>query len=224
MRGLTTLTIVCSLSIGLFSTAAQARGKRGVKGLAMKHFSVGAREVSVIASTKSSGKGGAAIVRLQHTDVPVCQLLVLNAAPRKATSIVKAIRLRVCAAYGKEAKKARLTEVQLTNGRRAYRTNVLSRRMDAIAKGVETLRFWGIFADMGTGFRAVFERTSTSFKSQKNKAVNQAEECRPPAFPVGATPTTLTIACTSVRMLGGAATRKTSTVKYHWEAGRFLLN
>jgi hypothetical protein len=220
---LAVVTTLSALAIGLVAAPAHARAKRGVKSLAMKRFNVGSREVAVIASTKSSSKGGAAIVRLQHTDVPVCQLLVLNAAPRKATAIVKTIRLRVCAAYSKEAKKARLDEVQLTNGRRAFRASVLSRRMDAIAKGVETLRFWGLFADMGTGFRAVFERTSTSFKSQVNKAVNQAEECRPPAFPVGTSPTTLTIGCTSVRMLGGAATRKTATVAYHWEAGRFVL-
>ncbi|MCO4761553.1 MAG: hypothetical protein KC502_08625 [Myxococcales bacterium] len=224
------MTRAVQLTVALMTLAicaphsAEARPKRGAKRLAMAHFSVDSREVNVVASAKPVAKEGAVVVRLQHTDVPVCHLLIVNGSARKATKIMRAVRLPVCAAYRKEAKASRLSRVQLTNTRHAYRVQLLSKRMDAIAKGVEYRRFWGLYADMGTGMRAVFERTSTSFKSQVNKAINQAETCEAPAIVLGAKPTTLTIACNSESMLGGGLKKTRTTVRYHWSAGRFSLH
>lgn len=217
------LTVVALAGVTVVTGPAVARTARGVKKLAMARFNVSAREIGIVAKANATSQGDAVVVRLLNTDVPVCQLLILDARAAAATKIVTAIRLPVCAAYTKESRDSRVTRVQLTNGRSAYRVNLNSRRMDAIAKGVETLALWGLYADMGTGFRAVFERTSTSFKSQVNNAVNQAETCSAPTFAVSVSPTTLTIACTTVRMLGGAATRKTATVPYQWQDGRFAL-
>ncbi len=220
------LATLLGLTLVLAATApeARARGARGVKKLAMKRFDCGAREVKVLGTAKAPGKGGAALVRLQNSDVPVCQLLILDGPPRRAKSVVRAVRLPVCAAYDKEARQAKLDVVPFTSRVSAYRVSVFSKRMDAIAKGVEKRRFWGLYADMGTGVGAVFERTSTSFKSQVNKAINQSEVCEAPTFSVADKPTKLSVQCVSETMLGGAATRKRTTVNYTWSGTRFSLH
>jgi hypothetical protein len=94
--------------------------------------------------------------------------------------------------------------------------------MDALAKGVETRRFWGIYASGGgDSVHAVFERTSTSFHSQANKAINQAEVCEAPVIASGDAPSTLSIACDTEAMLGHSLKKKHSTFNYVWQGNRF---
>ncbi len=203
---------------------AHARSKRGVKKLAMKRFDVSSSDVSVIATAKGalrSSKIGAAIVRLKHEAVPVCRLLILDGAPRSAKNVVKDIRLPVCAAYDKDARKASLRRVDFTTRKGAFLANLFSKRMDAIARGVETRRFWGLYADDRSGAKTVFERTSTSFKSQVNKAIDQTETCEPPSFSVSDKPSTLTIDCKTQTTLAGALNTKRSSFRYQWKHGRF---
>ncbi len=200
-----------------------ARSKRGVKRLAMKRFDVGSRDVSVIATARSGTKGGAAIVRLKNADVPVCYLLLLDAAPRKAKAVKKAFRTGVCAAYDKHARSARLKSVALTTRRNAWRVFVLSKRVDALAKGQETRRLWALYSDDGAAAKTLFERTSTAFESKSNRAFNQAEVCEAPSFPVADTPTTLVMNCDSASTLEGRTTTKRNTFKYAWSTGRFVL-
>ncbi len=214
------LLAAVALTTMLAPNVGHARSKRGVKKAAMKRFSASSREVSVIATAKASS-GGAAIVRLQNSDVPTCYLLVLNAPPKRATKIVKAFRTRVCAAYDKHARAAKLRHVPLTTRLSAWRVFVLSKRVDALAKGQETSRFWALYSDAGAASKSLFERTSTSFESKTNSAYNQAEVCQPPAFPVGDEPTTLTMTCDSESMLQGIVTRKRNVFQYAWKGGRF---
>ncbi len=214
------LACVCLAMLAWTPQPAQARAKK----LAMKHFDVGSRDVKVIASAKVPRRGakvGAALVRLQDQAVPVCHLLILNAAPRSATRIVKAIRLPVCAAYDKHARAARLKRVDFTTSRGAYLVSVFSKRMDAIAKGAETRRFWGLYADHRSGAQAVFERTSTSFASHVNKEINQAEVCEAPVYAVSDRPSSLTIVCKTQTVLASAINTKTITFRYQWKNGRF---
>lgn len=201
-------------------TLAEARSARGAKRLAMKRFDASSREVKVIAKHSS----GAAVVRLQTADVPVCHLLKLNGSPARATEILGSARLSVCASYDKEARAARLTQVSISERLKAYRVFILSKRMDAIAKGVEIRRMWALYKDSKQSVGKLFERTSTSFKSQVNKAINQSEVCEAPALTVGATPGPLTIKCATETMLGGAVKRKTNSYRYTWSAGMYVLN
>ena len=216
------LAIAAATVLSLCPQDAQARGKRSVKKLAMAKFNLGSREVSVIASAKGT-TNGAVIVRLKRSDVPVCYVLLLDAPPRRATKILKSFRARVCAAYDKHAKKAKLRRVQLTNRHDAWRAYIHSVRADAIAKGAETLRFWGLYSDGGATATTLFERVSTSFKSKANSAVNQAEVCQPPAFPVGDEPSTLTMVCDNEAQLESRVTTTTNTYNYVWKSGRFNL-
>ncbi len=217
------LALVALVGLTLPTTKAEARSKRGVKKLAMKEFDAGSRDVSVMDTAKGSDRGGAALVRLTTSDVASCRLLILDKAPRKAKAIVKSLRMPVCPAYDKHARDGKLERVPFTTSRSAWRVRVGSKRVDALAKGVETRQFWGLYADIGRGTTPVFERTATSFESKANKAINQTEVCEAPVFPVGHEPTTLTVQCIARSMLGQAMTRKNVTHHYKWQHGRFSL-
>lgn len=219
-RTCTLFAAVAVAGLVLAPVSAEAKRKRGVKRLAMKRFDVGSREVSVIATAKD-GNRGAALVRLKHMDVPVCQLLILDAPARSAHNIVNAVRLPVCAAYDKEAHSVGLKRIQITTDRGGYQVNVLSKRMDAIAKGVEIRRLWGIYADFGSGMTAVFERTSTSFESRVNDAINQSEVCEAPTFTVDDRPGNLSISCVTKTTLDGHVHKQRSTFNYRWDMRRF---
>jgi len=213
----------CALVICLLGAipAANAGPKRAIKKLAVRHFSVESRDARVIATASSPDKKRAALVRLQNNDVPVCHLLLISG--KRKLKLDKAIRLSVCAAYDKDARAAKLKRVPLTTHRDAWRVFVLSKRVDAMAKGLETRRFWGLYTNAGSLSSTVFERTSTSFKSKANRAVNQAEICDAPVFSVADAPTTLTMNCKTEAMLGGYIKRNTATFKYGWMGGRFIL-
>ncbi|MEY3014999.1 MAG: hypothetical protein RIT45_3734 [Pseudomonadota bacterium] len=218
------------LAAGLFAapvattltpTPGHARGKGGAKALAMAHFSAGPREVAIIASATADG-AGAVVVRLAR-DVPVCHLLVLDAAPGRATEVKAAARLDVCAVYDKDAKSARLARVPLTSRHGAWRVFTESKRMDAMAKGVETRRLWALYSDRGGSLDNVFRRVSTSFQSKANRAVNSAERCDAPEFAVGDEPTTLQIGCETEAMLGDSLKKQRTTFRYTWSGSRFDL-
>ncbi|HAN30687.1 MAG TPA: hypothetical protein DCQ06_03735 [Myxococcales bacterium] len=217
----TKTTVVLILIVGLCSIPhlVGARGARGAKKLAMKRFDASSREVKVIASHRS----GAALVRLQTGDVPVCHLMKLNTSPARATSVLNSVRLSTCATYDKEARSARLKEVKLTSRTKAYQVFILSKRMDAIAKGVEIRRMWGLYQATKERINRLFERTSTSFKSQVNKAINQSEVCEAPVIAQASTPGPLTLKCLTETMLGGAVKRKTNTYRYIWSEERYML-
>lgn len=204
------------------ATGVQARPARGPKQLAMKQFDVSAREVTVVATAKADGRGGAALVRLQNVDVPTCHLLVFDVPPNAATQVAASARLPVCAAYDKDVRSGKLERVALTSSRSAWRVSVLSRRVDAMAKGVETRRLWALYADVGAGLTPIFERTSTSFDSKADKAINQAEVCDAPVFAVDDEPTSLTVQCDVDSMVGRYMRRKRSTFNYLWQGGRFV--
>ena len=219
-----------ALALGCLATLpcapAHARVKRGAKHVAMEKFNAGPRELSVVATAQGPGKGNpesAALVRVQTADVAVCHLLILDAAAKVATKVLHSVRLPVCATYDKDARSGRLKRVALTTSRSAYLVSVYSKRMDSFAKGVETRRFWGLYADVGGGTKAVFERTSTSFTSHEDKNINQAEECKAPAYAVEDEPTLLTISCQIQTMLNGLPDRTHSEFQYRWQGGRFEL-
>lgn len=224
VRSMAIFALAALVSAGLATGAdtAAARSKSSVKKLAMAKFNVGKRDVSIIASAKGT-TNGAVIVRLKRTDVPTCHLLLLNAPPRRATKILKSFRTRVCAAYDKHAKKAKLKRVQLTSRHDAWRAYIHSVRADAIAKGAETRRSWALYSDGGATATRLFQRVSTSFKSKANSAVNQAETCEPPAYPVGDAPTTLTMTCKIEAQLESRVTTNTNVYSYVWKDGRFSL-
>jgi hypothetical protein len=201
-------------------SSATARGRDGgIKALAAAKLGIDARDVSVLATAEDNGKG-AALVRV-HSDVPRCHLLTFDGRPKAATAVEATVRLPVCAVYDKDARGAKLERVKLTSRQGAWRAYTDSKRMDALAKGVETRRFWGLYASGSAGFGAVFERTSTSFKSQANKAINQAEVCEAPALALGDSPSTLTITCDTEAMLGAALKKKRTTFAYRWSGSRF---
>ncbi|MCB9740601.1 MAG: hypothetical protein H6747_15160 [Deltaproteobacteria bacterium] len=201
---------------------AQARSKSGPTALAMAHFDAGPREIGVIAQAQADGEG-AIVVRVLRTDVPVCHLLVLDAAPKRATAVKSAARLDVCAVYDKDAKRARLDHVPLTSRHGAWRVFTESKRMDAMAKGVETRQLWALYSDRSGSVENVFRRVSTSFQSKANRAVNLAERCEPPSFSVSDTPSSLSIDCDTEAMLGDSLKKKRSTFRYTWSGSRFDL-
>lgn len=214
------IALIASVAVLLFAASpAQARGSK-LKKLAMAKFDVGSRDVAIIATAKGPASG-AVVVRLQNSDVAVCRLLVLDAPPKRATRIVKAFRLRVCAAYTKHAKATKLKRIALTTREDAWRVFVLSVRADALAKGAETRRLWAIYSDAKDNSKEVFNRVSTSFKSKANAAVNQAEVCDPPEFAVASAPTTLTLQCNNEARLESRTITKTNTYEYVWRGGRF---
>lgn len=219
----TVLTVCACMALPATSQARSRRAKSGVKKLAMERFSANPRDVKVIGTAEASGLGAAALVRVESIGAPACYLLHLDGTVRTATRVTQTLRLPVCAVYEKHARLGRLKAVKLTTRRSAFLVYLDSKRADIPAQGTESRRLWGIYAKQGEELAAVFERTSTSFESKKNKAVNQTEVCKAPDFVVGDEPTSLSVKCVNAAMHGPTMDRRESTVHYRWQDGRFVL-
>ncbi len=206
------------------SATAGGRGGAAHK-LAVAHLSAGPRDVTVLATADAgSGPGSAAIVRVDNGGgAPRCSLLVFEGRSSAPEKVVATERLSVCPAYDKDKQPAALQRVPLTERRSAWRVHLGSKRMDAMAGGVETRQLWTLVADTGSGLHAVFERTSTSFKGQKDTSANMAEVCEAPVLAMGSEPSTLSITCDTMAMLGAAAKKQRTTFQYTWQGDRFGL-
>ena len=205
-------------AVAVTPNTADARGSRKLKKLAMKRFHVDSGEVSIVRKAPAKGMGSAAIARVERSEAPTCYLMVLDSS---ASKVKTTVRLPVCPAYGKHSRSAKLKAVPLTSHKQAWRVYLASKRVDMPARGGETRRLWGLYADMGTGTKKVFARTSTSFTSKVNKAVNQTEVCEAPQFPVGDEPTTLRLSCKTSAMLGITMDTRRTTLNYKWADGAF---
>lgn len=215
-----------ALAPALAPTPALAGGRGGAAHkLAVAHLGAGAKDVTVLASADAgSSPGSAAIVRVDNGGgAPRCSLLVFEGRSAAPEKVVAAEKLSVCPAYDKDKQPAALERVPLTERRGAWRVHLGSKRMDAMAGGVETRQLWALVADTGSGMHVVFERTSTSFKGQKDASANSSEVCEAPVLPLGSEPSTLTITCDTMAMLGAAAKKQRSTFSYSWQGDRFGL-
>lgn len=219
--------LLLALAAGsLTPLSASAGGRAGAAHkLAVSHLSASPRDVTVLASADAgSGPGSAAIVRVDNgSGAPRCSLLVFEGRSSAPEKVVATERLSVCPAYDKDKQPAKLERVPLTERRGAWRVHLGSKRMDALAGGVETRQLWALVADTGSGMKAVFERTSTSFKGQKDTSANMAEVCDAPVLAMGSEPSTLSINCDTMAMLGAAAKKQRSTFQYSWQGDRFGL-
>jgi hypothetical protein len=210
--------------------AAPAKKASILAQLAADHLHRPLRDVAVLVTAVPAAtenvQGGAALVRVADGadgGNPTCHLLQLEGRPGAPGKVVSALQLSVCPRYDKDQKGAQLARVELSRKWSAWRVRVASQRMDTMAKGVETSVLWVLAADLadGAGVKAVFERTSTTFRSQEDIKQNQAESCEAPVLLVGDEPDGLAITCDTETMLGSLPKRQKSTFAYAWQGERY---
>jgi hypothetical protein len=187
-----------------------------------------ARDMTLIATAapdaKENRNGSAVLVRVdvgKDGGLPACWLLELLGRPATPGKITASFKLSVCP--GGPTKGSTLARVHLGGKRWAWRARIEAVRADTHAKGLETRVLWALAADLGEGqgTKLVLERTSTTFKSQKDPAVNQMEQCQAPEVVQGGGDDpnewpALVMACETETMLGTLPKRESATVRYVW--------
>ncbi|MBM4342040.1 MAG: hypothetical protein FJ100_01490 [Deltaproteobacteria bacterium] len=222
----------------LFANSASAAGKKSAGGsgghpvvrLAAEAFSGNAKDIALLAVAnpldRESSEGSAALVRLddgRDGGLPTCYLLELQGKPYSPGRIAAQQRMSVCPAGA--PKGAQLSRVALSGRHEAWQVRLESARYDSKAGGGETAAFWGLFARQGGDLRSLWERTSTTFKSKGDVALNQSEVCGAPQIVAGSQePDSVTVVCDTETMAGKLPKRARLTFKSSWAGDRYIQN
>jgi hypothetical protein len=207
--------------------AASAKASPALAKLAAEYLKANPKDVRVLVAAAGMAEepGGGALVRVDDGadgGNPICYLLTLAGRPSSPARIDASLKFAVCP-RADQGKTSRLERMNL--GRRnAWLLRLDSARWDSMAKGGESALYWAIATDMGdgAGLRPVFERTSTTFKSKDQAALNQSEICKTPTVAISAgEPQGASIVCDVESMMGTLAKRSEMTFGYMWDGSQF---
>ncbi|MBI5607827.1 MAG: hypothetical protein HY902_02995 [Deltaproteobacteria bacterium] len=188
------------------------------------------RDITVLAVAEPLGRehaaGSAALVRIddgRDGGLPNCFLLELAGKPAGPVKIDAKLRLSVCPAG--PAKGVQLSRQAISNHQEAWLVRLEHQRYDSKGHGAESSILWGLYGrPLGESEpRAVWERTSTTFKSRDDPGNNVAEVCTAPDIAAGGQePTTIAIQCDTEVMLGKLPKRAKQTFTSVWSADRYV--
>ncbi len=188
------------------------------------------RDITVIAVAepleREHAAGSAALVRLddgRDGGLPNCWLLELAGKPAGPVKIDAKTRLSVCP--GGPTKGAQLSRAALSKAQEAWLVRIEQVRYDSKGGGSEQSILWGLYGrPQGQGeTRALWERTSTTFKSRTDPTVNQAEVCQAPQIDAsGQEPGPIAIQCDTETMLGKLPKRAKQTFRSAWSGDRYI--
>ncbi|MSQ81934.1 MAG: hypothetical protein EXR77_03335 [Myxococcales bacterium] len=224
-----TLLLVVPVSAHAGKKSASASGHPVVR-LAAQALGGNVRDIALLAVAvpleREKADGSAALVRLddgRDGGLPTCYLLELAGKPYGPNKIEAQQRMSVCPAG--PPKGAQLSRVAISGRHEAWQVRLESARYDTKAQGGEMAVFWGLLVRSGSEIKSLWERTSTTFKSKTDVALNQAEVCTPPQITVGGQePDLVTVHCDSETMAGKLPKRAKLTFKSSWAGDRFLQN
>lgn len=217
----------------LMSVPALAKGPAPAKGgaalgkLVAEYLKANPKDVRILASAAglADEAGGGTLVRVDDGadgGNPVCYLLLLAGRPASPARVDASLKFAVCP-RADQGKTSLLQRINIGK-RNAWLLRLESARWDTNAKGGESQLYWAIATDMGdgAGLRTVFERTSTTFKSKDQPALNQSEVCDAPTVAISAgEPQGASIACKVETMIGTLPKRAEQTFGYMWDGSQF---
>lgn len=226
------------VTVGSLSLPVDAAGKKSSGGggghpivrLAAETFSGSTKDIALLAVAnpldRESSEGSAALVRLddgRDGGLPTCYLFELQGKPYSPGKIAAQQRMSVCPAG--TPKGVQLARVALSGRHEAWQVRLESARYDSKAGGGETAAFWGLFSRQGGDFKSLWERTSTTFKSKSDVALNQSEQCGAPQIATGSQePESVTVVCDTETMAGKLPKRARLTFKSSWAGDRYIQN
>ncbi len=188
------------------------------------------RDITVLAVAEPLGRehapGSAALVRIddgRDGGLPNCFLLELAGKPAGPVKIDAKFRLSVCPSG--PAKGVQLARQAISNHQEAWLVRLEHLRYDSKGHGSESSILWGLYGrPLGESEpRAVWERTSTTFKSRDDPGNNVAEVCASPEIAAGGQePSTITITCDTEVMLGKLPKRAKQTFTSVWSSDRYV--
>lgn len=236
MRQLTFLTTLLTLSTLCLPAAVSAAKKGGavsghpVARLLAEADGAQVRDITVLAVAepldREHAPGSAAVVRLddgRDGGLPTCFLLELAGKPAGPVKIDGRFRLSVCPSGA--AKGVSLSRQAISNHQEAWLVRVEHQRYDSKGKGTESAILWGLYGrPLGESEpRAIWERTSTTFKSPSDPGNNVAEVCQAPEIAAGGQePDTVVIHCDTETMLGKLPKRAKQTFTSAWSGDRYV--
>jgi len=199
--------------------------------LAAQHLGASLRDLTLIATAlpleRERSDGSAALVRLddgRDGGLPSCYLLDLAGRPFAPGKVEAHLRLSVCPSG--PVKAAQLARVALSAKHEAWQVRVEAARYDNKAQGAETAVLWGLYGRYGTAeVRALWERTSTTFRSKTDPGMNQAETCAAPQIAAGGQePASVAVECDTETTLGKLPKRARQTFRSNWVGDRYSMN
>ena len=231
-------TAVATLLISTWTAPAWA-GSKAVKApsghpivrLVAESQSASPKDITLLAVANPLDRenlaGSAAVVRLddgRDGGVPICWLIELAGKAYGPGKIDSQFQLSVCPAG--PAKGVQLARVAISGRHEAWQVRIESARYDSKAQGVESAALWGLYGKYGTTeTRALWERTSTTFKSKTDVTMNQAETCGTPEITAGSQePEAVTVHCDTETMLGKLPKRAKQSFRSAWMGDRYSMN
>ncbi len=227
MRFLLTIAMLLLTVPALAKEAPAGKAGPALAKMAAEYLKANPKDLRVLATAAPLPEepGGGALVRIDDGadgGNPICYLLTLAGRPSSPARIEASLRFTVCP-RADQGKTSRLERISL--GRRnAWLLRLDSARWDAMAKGGEAQLYWAMATDMGdgAGLRAVFERTSTTFKSKDQPALNQSEICKAPTVTISAgEPQGANIVCDIEAMHDHLVKKSQQTFSYMWDGSQF---
>ncbi len=188
------------------------------------------RDITVIAVAepleREHSSGSAALVRLddgRDGGLPNCWLVELAGRSSAPGKIDAKMRLSVCP--GGSTKGAQLVRAPLSKAMEAWQVRLEQIRYDSKGGGSEQSILWGLYGKTqgDTEARALWERTSTTFKSRTDPTVNQSEVCQAPQLDAtGQEPGPIAIQCDTETTLGKLPKRAKQTFRSVWSGNRYI--
>lgn len=214
-----------------------AGGKKGggssahpVARLAAEALGTNAKDIQILAVAnpldRENNAGSAALIKVddgRDGGLANCHLLELAGKPYGPGKIEAQMRTSVCPQGA--AKGVQLARVALSGRHEAWQVRLETARYDSKAQGGETAILWGLYVRDGSSLRGVWERTSTTFKSKADPAMNQAEVCSAPQISQGSQdPDSVTVDCDTETMAGNLPKRRKQSFKSTWQGDRYVQN
>lgn len=224
----------CAAAVSMFLVAPEVFAAKPAAGhpvakLLAEAESANLRDITVIAVAepleREHAAGSAALVRLddgRDGGLPNCWLLELAGKPAGPVKIDSKTRLSVCP--GGPTKGAQLSRVPLSKAQEAWQVRIEQIRYDSKGGGGEQGILWGLYGRTQgqSETRALWERTSMTFKSRTDPTVNQAEVCQAPQIDSsGQEPGPIAISCDTETMLGKLPKRAKQTFRSAWSGDRY---
>ncbi len=227
MRFLLTISMLLLTVPVVAHAAPTAKAGPALAKLAAEYLKANVKDVRVLitAAPLADEAGGGALVRVDDGadgGNPICYLLATAGRPSSPAKIDASYKFAVCP-RADQGKTTLLSRINL--GRRnGWLLRLEAARWDSMAKGGEAQLYWAIAADLGdgAGLRPVFERTSTTFKSKDQPALNQSEVCKTPTVTISAgEPQGASITCDIETMHDHIVKKSQQTFSYMWDGSQF---
>ena len=226
--GVTWVLALLAPQVGLAAKPAPAG--HPVARLLAEAESANLRDITVIAVAepleREHASGSAALVRLddgRDGGLPNCWLVELAGRPSAPGKIDAKMRLSVCP--GASTKGAQLLRAPLSRSMEAWQVRLEQLRFDSKGGGSEQSILWGLYgkAQGDSETRALWERTSTTFKSRTDPSVNQSEVCQAPQLDSSSQePGPIAIECSTETTLGKLPKRAKQTFRSSWSGNRYV--